>query len=91
MARHRRTSGYRPQPRDAVAESLGGGYWSVDATRWATVAPQLPEELADLLAPPIVVRVAPAPIPAGVRPNPPGAVSRSRRTGGRHRRPAATT
>jgi hypothetical protein len=44
-----------PVPREAVAESLGGAYWSVDECRWETVAPALPDDLVDLLAPPIVV------------------------------------
>ncbi|MGW0430957.1 hypothetical protein ACWDV4_00180 [Micromonospora sp. NPDC003197] len=81
MARHRHTSG--PESRDQVREeNVGGGYWSVDAGRWANVRPGFPEELADLLAPPIVVGVVPVPaIVAGV-------TSGSARPGrGRHRRP----
>ncbi|GAB2960059.1 hypothetical protein GCM10027280_56070 [Micromonospora polyrhachis] len=80
MARHRHSSG--PQARDTVPEeNLGGGYWSVDPARWATFRPGFPEELADLLAPPIVVGVVP--VPAVVA----GVTSRSPRPGrGRHRR-----
>jgi hypothetical protein len=42
-----------------VAESLGGAYWSVNECRWETVAPALPDDLVDLLAPPIEVGAAP--------------------------------
>ena len=43
----------------AVNESLGGVYWSVDEDRWETLAPALPDYVADLLAPPILVGAAP--------------------------------
>ena len=81
MARHRNTSG--PVSRDDTGEeNLGGGYWSVDRGQWSTVRPGFPEELADLLAPPIVVGVVPVPaVVAGVTTTSPA----PRR--GRHRRP----
>ena len=44
---------------DEVADSIGGAYWSVDEGRWETLAPALPDDCADLLAPPIVVGAAP--------------------------------
>lgn len=46
-------------PGEAVARSLGGAYWWVDGHRWDLVRPNLPDELVDLLAPPIVVGAAP--------------------------------
>ena len=49
----------KPVPPDAVAESRGGEYWSVSECRWETVAPALPHEVIDLLAPPIEVGAAP--------------------------------
>jgi len=81
MARHRNTSG--PASRDAVEEeNLGGGYWSVDPGQWSNVRPGFPEELADLLAPPIVVGVVPVPaVVAGVTTTSPAPLR------GRHRRP----
>ncbi|MCW6008442.1 hypothetical protein K1W54_28445 [Micromonospora sp. CPCC 205371] len=33
-------------------------YWSVDECRWESVEPTLPDDLVDLLAPPIVVGAA---------------------------------
>ena len=45
-------SGDRPVPPDAVADTTGGAYWSVDECRWETVAATLPYDLADPLAPP---------------------------------------
>lgn len=48
-----------PVPRESVAENLGGAYWSVDECRWENVEPTLPDDLVDLLAPPIVVGAAP--------------------------------
>jgi len=44
---------------EVVAASLGGAYWSVDELGWETVQPTLPDDLIDLLAPPIVVGAAP--------------------------------
>jgi hypothetical protein len=46
-------------PRDAVAANLGGAYWSVHECRWENVGAALPDDLVDLLAPPIVVGAAP--------------------------------
>jgi hypothetical protein len=59
MSEHRTDPWDLPVPREAVSESLGGAYWSVDECRWDTVAPALPDDLVDLLAPPIVVGAAP--------------------------------
>ena len=42
-------------PPEAVADSQGGAYWFVDDCRW----PDLDEDLAALLAPPIVVGTSP--------------------------------
>jgi hypothetical protein len=44
-----------PVPREAVAESMGDSYWSVDEFRWANIQPGLSEELIAMLAPPVVV------------------------------------
>jgi hypothetical protein len=44
-------SGDPPVPADAVADTIGGAYWSVDECRWETVAPTVPDDLADRLAP----------------------------------------
>jgi hypothetical protein len=44
-------------PPDAVAECAGGSYWTVSGGAWAD-GDGLPEELAELLAPPIVVGAA---------------------------------
>jgi hypothetical protein len=63
----------------------GAAYWSVHDAGWPALRPNLPAELIDLLAPPIVVGVArgpsaarlgtaparPAPPPAPPRPAPP--------------------
>ncbi|MEV4630061.1 hypothetical protein AB0J90_27740 [Micromonospora sp. NPDC049523] len=68
-----------PTP-EVVARNLGGAYWSVDR-RW----PALPEHLADLVAPPIVVGAAPVPASALVAMSP-----SVRRRAGRHRRSAPT-
>ncbi|HEU4423691.1 MAG TPA: hypothetical protein VFR67_14265 [Pilimelia sp.] len=46
-------------PREAVADSAGASYWSVYDCRWVGVGPAVPDELADLLAPPIIVGAAP--------------------------------
>jgi hypothetical protein len=46
-------------PPDAVADSLGGAYWSVRECRWENVGAALPDDLADLVAPPIEVGAAP--------------------------------
>ena len=50
---------------EAVADSLGGAYWFVDDCRW----PDLDDDLAALLAPPIVVGTSPV---DGTAPRPPG-------------------
>lgn len=46
---------------EAVADSMGGAYWFVDGCRW----PDLDEDLARLLAPPIVVCTSPVTPQAG--------------------------
>ncbi|PGH42354.1 hypothetical protein GA0070622_1830 [Micromonospora sediminicola] len=51
MAKHRRMSDDAPQP---ATEDSGATYWSVAEGDW----PAGPADLADLLAPPIVVGVA---------------------------------
>jgi hypothetical protein len=56
---------------EAVADSMGGAYWSVDDCVW----PDLDEDLVDLLAPPIVVCTS----PVSSRTGPPAAPA--------HRRP----
>jgi hypothetical protein len=43
-----------PEREDADASF----YWSVDYCRWESVEPTLPDDLVDLLAPPIVVGAA---------------------------------
>jgi hypothetical protein len=53
-------------PRHAVAENLGGAYWSVSECRWESVAPALPDDLVDLLAPPIEVGAAPCGVDVSV-------------------------
>ncbi len=40
-------------PREAVVENVGETYWSVDSLD------ELPDDLADLVAPPVVVGAAP--------------------------------
>ncbi|MGC4807047.1 hypothetical protein [Micromonospora sp. DT233] len=60
MGRHRRTYDDAP-PQPATA---GVAYWSVADAGWPAVRPNLPAELADLLAPPIVVGVARATVAA---------------------------
>ena len=44
---------------EAVAESIGAAYWTVDEGHWETLVPALPDDCVDLLAPPIVVGAAP--------------------------------
>jgi hypothetical protein len=61
MAKHRRIPGNLPEPRDAVQDNLGGAYWSVDEGNWSAVEPGLPDDLVDLVAPPIIVGIAPVP------------------------------
>ncbi|MCW3815697.1 hypothetical protein ONA91_14665 [Micromonospora sp. DR5-3] len=55
MAKHRRLPDDAPVT--ATADS-GATYWSVAEGDWPAVEPTLPPEMADLLAPPIVVGVA---------------------------------
>ena len=43
-------------PREAVVENVGDSYWSVDSVDFADA---LPDDLADLVAPPVVVGAAP--------------------------------
>ncbi|WBB66859.1 hypothetical protein [Micromonospora sp. WMMD812] len=76
MAKHRQLSGDDPLNREEEATE-SPAYWSVDDSRWPALRPDLPADVADLLAPPIVVgvaRVAPT-----SRLTPPGAPTRSRR------------
>jgi hypothetical protein len=44
---------------EAVADSTGDRYWSVDECAWATICPNLPDDLADLLAPAVLVGATP--------------------------------
>lgn len=104
MAKHRRNSRNDKvgPPGDAVARNMGGTYWSVDDCRWDSIRPTLPDDLTNLLAPPIVVGVsrvvgvAKPPPSAVVKPassTPPAAKARNSgttRPPGRHRRPNAT-
>jgi hypothetical protein len=48
-----------PVPREAVADCAGKSYWSVYDCRWVGLGSTVSDELADLLAPPIVVGAAP--------------------------------
>lgn len=78
MAKHRDNAGSDvPPPPEGVAESLGKTYWSVDDCRWPTFQPTLPEHLAALVAPPIVVGAVPVAAGAGT--------AAATRASGRHR------
>ncbi|MFR9779419.1 hypothetical protein ACL02O_25605 [Micromonospora sp. MS34] len=55
MGKHRRTSDDAPV---TATEDSGATYWSVAEGDWPKVRPNLPAEMVDLLAPPIVVGVA---------------------------------
>lgn len=44
---------------EAVADSTGRRYWTVDDCPWSSVCPSLPDELGDLLAPPVLVGATP--------------------------------
>jgi hypothetical protein len=44
---------------EAVADSTGDRYWSVDECPWTAVCPNLSDDLADLLAPPVLVGATP--------------------------------
>ncbi|WP_405105284.1 hypothetical protein OG559_18045 [Micromonospora sp. NBC_01405] len=57
MGKHRRTFDDAP-PQAAATGEAGAAYWSVDDAGWPAVRPNLPADLVDLLAPPIVVGVA---------------------------------
>jgi hypothetical protein len=83
MPKHHRDHEQQPAPTtpEAVSRNLGGAYWSVDDCRWPALHPGLPEHLADLVAPPIVVGAAPVPASALVATAPV-----VRRRTGRHRR-----
>jgi hypothetical protein len=48
-----------PVPCEAVAENVGGSYWSVDEVGWDRIEPTLPEDLSVLLAPPVMVGAMP--------------------------------
>jgi hypothetical protein len=48
-----------PVPREAVVQSVGTSYWSVDEDQWDSVLPSLPDELVELLAPPVTVGALP--------------------------------
>ncbi|MEV4493954.1 hypothetical protein AB0K04_28055 [Micromonospora coxensis] len=93
MAKHRRPpADDLPTGEEVVGDAA---YWSVDDCRWPTVRPHLPDDMVDLLAPPIVVGVARVPITsratppatAPARPPHPGPARRSASgPAGRHRR-----
>ncbi|MDO3683966.1 hypothetical protein [Micromonospora sp. C28ISP2-4] len=87
MAKHRRMSDDAPQQ---ATEDSGATYWSVTESDW----PAGPAEVADLLAPPIVVGVAR--VVATSRMTPPGEAGRPARTPSRpgtaaHPPPAGAT
>ncbi|MFC8620256.1 hypothetical protein ACFT9M_28105 [Micromonospora purpureochromogenes] len=95
MAKHRRPSADDLSTGQEVADPTT--YWSVDDCHWPTVSPELPVEMVDLLAPPIVVGVARVPVtsratPPGARPAGPGGSAPARPGApvpsqtGRHRR-----
>jgi hypothetical protein len=44
---------------EAVAVAAGRVYWRVEDCRWPSVHPTLPDDMAALLAPPIVVSAVP--------------------------------
>jgi hypothetical protein len=47
-------------PAEAVADSMGASYVSVEESRWATWQPGLPAEVAAFLAEPVLVGASPA-------------------------------
>ena len=60
MAEDRSVDWQVPVPAtEAVTASLGGAYWSVQRHSWSGLRPDLPAELAALVAPPVVVGAAP--------------------------------
>ncbi|MEU4677038.1 hypothetical protein [Micromonospora sp. NPDC023737] len=79
MAKHRHVSGDDPLNLEEAAEPPA--YWSVDDSRWPAVRPDLPTDVADLLAPPIVVGVARVAATSRLTP-PDAAPTRTRRTPG---------
>ncbi|WP_329103525.1 hypothetical protein OG792_27030 [Micromonospora sp. NBC_01699] len=83
MPKHHHDRDQHPAMTPEVARNLGGAYWSVDDCRWPALHPGLPEHLADLVAPPIVVGAAPVPASALAATSPV-----ARRRAGRHRRTA---
>ena len=54
MAKHRASDDDQLTRQGAIA-APGAAYWSVDDGRWRTLRPVLPADVAELLAPPIVV------------------------------------
>ena len=48
----------RPVAAAEVAENLGGARFTVAGTGWSALCPELPDDLAALLAPPVLVRAA---------------------------------
>ncbi|MFI5488284.1 hypothetical protein [Micromonospora echinaurantiaca] len=70
MAKHRASVDDSPSGEE-VADSPDAAYWSVDDSRWPALRPDLPPDVVDLLAPPIVVGVAR--VPATSRLTPPAA------------------
>ncbi|MFF5055878.1 hypothetical protein ACFY1S_22120 [Micromonospora sp. NPDC000663] len=67
MAKHR-ASGDDQLTQQGVIETPGAAYWSVDDSRWPAVRPDLPADVVDLLAPPIVVGVARVPVTSRLTP-----------------------
>lgn len=63
MGKHRHFSPDEDEPPapagDAVGRNLGSEYWSVDDCAWSSLRPGLPDDLVELLAPPIVVGAVP--------------------------------
>ncbi|MEH0936007.1 hypothetical protein [Micromonospora psammae] len=84
MAKHRRPSADDTSIGEEVAEIPA--YWSVDDGHWPLVSPTLPDDMVDLLAPPIVVGVARVPVTS--RATPPG--KRPARPAGLGDRPGVT-
>ena len=97
MPKHRRVPAEPSSPGERIAANLGRAYWSVEDDQWGTFRPGLPAEVAELVAPPIVVGAVPvtgtrfvatAPVVAASRltlPAPETEPAAPRRSG-RHRR-----
>ena len=49
----------RPVPAEEAEENTGRVYWSVEEARWEQYAPELPDDLAGMVAPPVVVAADP--------------------------------